>query len=150
MVDIVSPEKRSEMMSGIRGKNTRPEMVIRKALFKSGFRYRLHSKNLPGRPDLVLKKYNAVILINGCYWHGHENCHLFRYPKSKQDFWKNKIGGNIDRDKRNEIKLLDSGWTVIKIWECAIKGKKRLPVDEIIRKIIDALHSEDRKYEIRG
>lgn len=150
MADIVSPEKRSVMMSGIKGKNTKPEIIIRKALFKKGFRYRLHGKNLPGKPDLVLKKYNTVILVHGCYWHGHENCHLFRYPKSKQEFWKEKIGKNIERDLKNEKALLDSGWNVIKVWECALKGKNKLPLDAVIQEIETGLQANSSLHEIRG
>ena len=93
MVDVVTPEKRSAMMSGIKGKNTKPEFIVRKALFKRGFRYTLHNKNLPGKPDLVFARYKAVVFVNGCFWHGH-NCHLFKWPKSNPEFWKEKITNN--------------------------------------------------------
>ncbi|NCO02573.1 MAG: DNA mismatch endonuclease Vsr [Alphaproteobacteria bacterium] len=128
MADVVSKSKRSQMMSGIKGKNTKPEISLRKELFSRGFRYRTHGRILPGKPDLVFKKYNALVFVNGCFWHGHENCKLFRMPKSRIDFWEEKIGVNIDRDKRNIIELLDFGWRVLIVWECSIKGKSvRLP-----------------------
>lgn len=150
MVDVVSPEKRSEMMSGIKGKDTKPEILVRKALYSRGFRYRLHDKALPGKPDLVLKKYNVAIQIHGCFWHGHSDCHLFRYPKSKQDFWREKIGGNIQRDRIKEAALMEQGWRFLKIWECALKGKKKLPLEEVISKTEEFILSDQKKLEIRG
>lgn len=149
MVDIVSPTKRSKMMSSIRNKNTRPELVIRKGLHALGFRYRLHSSNLPGKPDLVLSKYNAVILVNGCFWHGH-NCVLFKWPSSRVEFWRNKITGNRERDLENQRKLCASGWRVFIVWECALKGRGRKSPDEVIEKIKNWLLSNSRKSEVRG
>src|SRR5690606_41065684 len=119
MADIVSPEVRSRMMAGIRGKNTKPELGIRRALFARGFRYRLHSRNLPGKPDIVLPRYRAVVLIHGCYWHGH-NCDLFRLPKSNRNFWLDKISGNRARDARKLKELRAAGWRVALVWECSI------------------------------
>ncbi len=142
MTDVVTPKIRSEMMAGIKGKNTRPEMIIRQALFREGFRYRLHDKKLPGKPDLVLRKYNAVVLINGCFWHGH-NCYLFKWPKSRPEFWRSKINGNKIRDARNIAILAKSGWRVLTIWECALKGKHRQSLDDIISKAGDFLLSND-------
>lgn len=130
-MDIVSPEIRSKMMSGIRGKNTKPELIVRKELFRRGFRYKLHEKRLPGKPDLVFPRYKAVIQVNGCFWHGH-NCKLFKWPKSNQEFWRQKINGTIERDKKNRNELLILGWRVITIWECELKSKSK---DEIDRKI---------------
>lgn len=131
MIDVVSPEKRSQMMAGIKGTNTGPEIVIRKALHEQGFRYSLYNKKLPGKPDLTLPKYNAVIFIQGCFWHRHD-CHLFKWPKTRTDFWKNKIDANAERDKRNIRELQESGWRVLEIWECAIKGKKRLKIEDVV------------------
>ena len=125
MADIVSPAKRSRMMAGIKGKNTKPEIQIRKMLHKRGFRFRLHRKDLPGRPDIVLPKYNSVIFVNGCFWHGHDDCKLFRYPKSRTEFWKTKIEGNKRRDEEKLAKLRPD-WRVIVIWECAVKGSQKL------------------------
>lgn len=112
------------MMSGIRGKNTRPELLVRKALFARGFRYRLHYKVLPGKPDLVFPKYRAVIFINGCFWHGHQ-CNLFKWPSTRESFWQQKITGNIARDALNRDDCSRQGWKVLVVWECALKGSKR-------------------------
>ena len=122
MSDVVSPEKRSRMMSGIKGRNTKPEIIVRKALYRRGFRYRLHGKHLPGKPDLVFGRYNTVLFINGCFWHGHD-CRLFKWPKSNVDFWKEKFEGNRRRDEKNVAQLQGDGWHVIIIWECAIRRK---------------------------
>ncbi len=124
MADVVSKEKRSKMMAGIKGKDTKPEVLLRKELYKRGFRYRKNVKGIEGKPDLVLRKYKALVFIHGCFWHGHENCRLFRMPKSKVEFWTEKIGGNIERDKRKMQKLLDEGWRILVVWECSVKGKK--------------------------
>jgi DNA mismatch endonuclease (patch repair protein) len=134
MADIVSPEKRSQMMSGIRGKNTKPEIAIRKALHKLGFRYRIHVKNLPGKPDLVFPKYNAVLFIHGCFWHGHEDCPLFRWPSSRTEFWKTKITRNRELDKTAVYKLRLDGWRVGSIWECSMRGKSKRTEDYIYRR----------------
>ncbi len=111
MTDIVDTSTRSRMMSGITSKDTRPEMIVRKGLFRKGFRYRLHSSALPGKPDLVLRKYNALILVNGCFWHGHL-CHLFRVPRTSKEFWRNKIDHNRERDGRNLRLYRKLGWRV--------------------------------------
>lgn len=108
-------------MSGIRGKDTKPEMIIRKALHAAGFRYRLHIKNLPGKPDLVFLKYKAVIFVHGCFWHGHKNCSYFRLPSTRTDFWYAKILGNQARDAENIRKLDALGWKVMVLWECATR-----------------------------
>ena len=129
-------------MAGIKGKDTRPEMIIRQALFREGFRYRLHDKKLPGKPDLFLRKYNAVILINGCFWHGH-SCYLFKWPKSRPEFWRDKINGNKIRDTRNIAALANSGWRILTIWECALKGKHRRSLDDIISGANRFLLSDD-------
>ena len=134
MTDIVDRQTRSRMMSGIKGSNTKPELLIRKALHKRGFRYRLHSKNLAGKPDIVLPKYKAVIFVNGCFWHKHD-CHLFRWPKSRTEFWKKKITGNVKRDNRNARQLEEQGWRILTVWECSIKGKYRSPFELLIDSI---------------
>lgn len=134
MADIVNRKTRSRMMSGIRGKNTKPEITVRKALFRRGFRYALHRKDLPGKPDLVLPKYRTVIFVNGCFWHVH-HCRLFKWPRSNTEFWREKLGKNVKRDRRNYGLLRQRGWKVLIIWECAIKGQ---PAEEIER-CIDAM-----------
>ncbi len=117
MTDVVDKKTRSRMMAGIQNKDTRPEFVIRHGLHKAGFRYRLHSNLLPGTPDMVLKKYRALILVNGCFWHRHE-CHLFKWPGGpRADFWREKIESNAKRDRRNLEAYLESGWRVAIIWE---------------------------------
>lgn len=115
------------MMAGISGKNTKPEIVVRQILHSLGFRFRLHDKTLPGKPDIVLRKWNKIILVDGCFWHGHEDCAIFRLPKSRTEFWHSKIQSNIQRDQTNIKLLISSGWEVIRIWECATKGKTRIP-----------------------
>ena len=150
MIDIVSPEKRSAMMSGIRGKNTKPEIIIRCMLHRIGYRFRLHRKDLPGRPDIVLSKWRTVIFVNGCYWHGHEDCHLFRPPKSRTTFWVTKIEGNRARDQRNHIALQDAEWKVIVIWECAISKKQSLSGEQLELEIAAAMSSTETLVHIRG
>ena len=149
MTDIVSLETRRRMMSGIQGKNTKPEIEIRTALHRDGYRYRLHVKSLPGKPDLVLPKYQAVIQINGCFWHGH-NCHLFKWPSTRPDFWKQKISSNRGRDKKNRTRLRHLGWRVLTIWECALKGRQRIPLPVLIGDVKAWLASEEESKEIRG
>jgi DNA mismatch endonuclease (patch repair protein) len=120
MATQVSGEIRSRMMSGIRGKNTKPELTVRKGLFARGLRYELHRKDLPGKPDLAIKGYKTAIFVHGCFWHQHE-CALFKWPKSNVEFWRAKIEGNRTRDARNTALLLQLGWRVLIIWECSIK-----------------------------
>jgi DNA mismatch endonuclease (patch repair protein) len=108
-------------MSQIKGKNTKPEMLVRKFLHSNGFRYKLHDRNLPGKPDIVLPKYKTIIEVQGCYWHGHENCKYFVLPKTNTKFWKDKIFGNIQRDKENHKNIAELGWQLIIIWECQLK-----------------------------
>jgi DNA mismatch endonuclease (patch repair protein) len=130
--DVVSPEVRSRMMAGIGPANTQPEMLLRKGLHALGWRYRLHEKRLPGKPDLVFPGRQAVIFVNGCFWHGH-SCHLFKWPKSRPEFWRDKIGGNIRRDKRVRQQLVDDGWRVADVWECTLKGRERRPLQDVLR-----------------
>jgi len=125
MADVHSPETRSYNMSRIKGKDTKPEMIVRKFLFSKGFRYRLHVKNLPGKPDIVLPKYKTVIFIHGCFWHGHEGCKYFVVPKTRTEWWLNKIIGNISNDNRNAELLKLEGWRVLNLWECDLKPNKR-------------------------
>lgn len=135
-------------MSGIRGKNTRPELMIRKALHARGFRYRLHCK-LPGKPDLCLPKYRAVIFVHGCFWHGHD-CHLFKWPSTRPEFWREKIARNRAVDAAAVEKLLAEGWRVMTVWECALKGRTRLPLDEVIARCANWLLSDQPELTIRG
>jgi len=121
MADVHSKETRSYNMSRIRSKDTKPEMLVRRFLHKNGFRYRLHVKDMPGKPDIVLPKYKTVIFIHGCFWHGHEGCKYYVVPKSRTEWWLNKIGSNITNDTNAERLLTAAGWNIIKIWECELK-----------------------------
>lgn len=121
MVDIVDSRTRSRMMSGIRGKNTAPEIQIRHRLHAMGFRYRIHRKDLPGSPDIVLPKHRAVILVNGCFWHCHD-CRLFKWPATRGEFWRKKLLDNARRDRKNIQLLQELGWRVCVLWECELKG----------------------------
>jgi DNA mismatch endonuclease (patch repair protein) len=137
------------MMAGIRGKNTRQEIFIRKSLHAKGFRFRLHAPYLPGKPDVVLPKYRAVIFVHGCFWHGHD-CHLFKLPGTRTEFWKSKIAGNSERDEKVVRKMEESGWRVMTIWECALRGKESLQPDQVIGIIASWITSRSRSKEIRG
>jgi len=121
MADIVDAATRSRMMSGIRGKDTKPEFLVRRGLHARGFRFRLHGSKLPGRPDLVLPKYSAAVLVHGCFWHAH-GCSLTKIPKTRPDFWRQKLEGNQARDARQLAELNDMGWRTLVIWECALRG----------------------------
>lgn len=129
MADNRTKQQRSYNMSQIRATDTKPEILVRKFLFSHGFRYRIHSKNLIGKPDIVLPKYNTVVFVNGCFWHGHSNCQNAKIPVSNKSFWVNKILANADRDKRNVKALKKLGWKVYTVWECQLtkaKTKKTL------------------------
>lgn len=136
-------------MAAIRGSHTKPELLLRKGLHARGFRFRLHARKLPGRPDLVLPKYRAVIFAHGCFWHGH-GCELFRWPATREAFWRDKIAGNMARDAVNIAALRASGWRVAIVWECAIKGKRRWTPDEVIDRLGDWLLSETPVFEVRA
>ena len=148
MVDVVDSATRSRMMSGIKAKNTRPELLIRRGLHAQGFRYRLHEKNLPGKPDMVFPRRNAILFVHGCFWHGH-GCHLFKWPSSRPEFWKEKIAKNKKRDKVSETLLAEDGWRIAIVWECALKGKERMPADKIADALSRWLYSQ-RKFLVIG
>jgi len=137
------------MMAGIKGKDTRPEMILRRGLHARGFRYRLHDRHLPGSPDLVFPGRRAVILVNGCFWHGH-GCHLFRLPATRREFWRAKIEGNRARDEATEAALLTDGWRVLTIWECALKGRERVPVDDVLDRAANWLANGPKQGTIAG
>lgn len=121
MADVFSKEERSRIMAKVRGKNTKPELLVRSTVHRMGFRFRLHRKDLPGRPDLVLAKHRKVIFVHGCFWHGHEQCSRSRRPTSNKEFWREKLVKNKERDEANIEKLRGLGWTVLVIWECETK-----------------------------
>lgn len=137
------------MMSGIRGKNTRPEIAVRKALHALGFRYRLHPKKVPGKPDFVLPSCNAAIFVHGCFWHGH-NCSLFRLPSTRTEFWRTKIEANRERDSVVLVKLAQLGMRSLVIWECAFRGPGRIGLEETVSRAANWLRSDDAPREIRG
>ncbi len=149
MADIVPADVRSRMMAGIRGTNTKPELLLRKGLHARGFRFRLHDPALPGKPDIVLPRYRAVIFAHGCFWHGHD-CHLFKWPSTRPEFWQTKIGRNRAVDARTDAALAKAGWREGIVWECALKGRTRLQLEEVISACADWLGSDRQRIEIRG
>lgn len=149
VADIVDQATRSRMMSGIRGKDTRPELEIRKALHAKGFRYRLHARDVPGKPDAIFPRYHAALFINGCFWHGH-NCPLFRLPGTRVEFWSEKIARNRERDMRVQVQLQEHGWRVLTIWECAIKGPEAIGLQRVVSEASAWLRSASQRSEIRG
>ena len=133
MADVHDKATRSYNMSRIRNKDTKPEILVRKFLFANGFRYRLNDKKLPGKPDIVLPKYKTVIFVNGCFWHGHENCKYFKLPATRTEWWKEKIEGNIKNDRIKHELLIEAGYKVMVVWECEVKNKSIF--DRIINEI---------------
>lgn len=135
------------MMAGIGPVDTKPELMIRSGLhalglrFRLGANYKVNDKRLPRRPDLVFPSRRAVIMVHGCFWHGHD-CHLFRWPATREEFWRDKITGNIARDRRVRDQLMDAGWRVLEVWECRMKGRERLPVDEVITRCVTFLDGD--------
>jgi DNA mismatch endonuclease (patch repair protein) len=149
MVDIVPADVRSRMMSGIRAKDTRPELVLRRALHARGFRYRLHDRTVSGTPDLLFPKHCAVLFVHGCFWHLHD-CHLFKLPSTRTEFWSEKLARNRDHDISVVRELKEAGWRVGVVWECAFKGRTRLPVDTIANTCATWLKSGEDTLEVRG
>ncbi|WP_200992672.1 very short patch repair endonuclease [Pseudomonas cichorii] len=148
MVDVVDTVTRSRMMAGIKGKNSSPELTIRKALHARGFRYRIHVSNLPGKPDLVLSKYKAAVFIHGCFWHGH-NCRYFKLPGTRPEFWQEKISKNRARDEQQLMLLRSSGWRVLIIWECAIREMKKSRSTVLIETVADWIVTNSQFLEVK-
>jgi DNA mismatch endonuclease (patch repair protein) len=149
MADVLTPEQRRLNMSRIRGKDTIPELVLRRGLHARGLRFRLHRKDLPGRPDIVFPRYRAAVLVHGCFWHGHD-CPLFKWPATRREFWQAKIEGNRARDLRNLAGLAAAGWRVLVVWECALKGPARLPADAVLAEIAAWLASSSTTGSLHG
>jgi DNA mismatch endonuclease (patch repair protein) len=145
MPDKYSKETRSRMMSGIKYKNTKPEIMIRKELFKNGFRYRLHNTTLPGKPDMVFRKYMAVVFVHGCFWHGHK-CRYFKWPKSNGEFWRDKINGNKKNDKVVMKKLKEQGYRICIFWECVTRDSGLFP--EAMEKLQEWLIGDNEFLEM--
>lgn len=150
MADIVSPEKRSQNMSAIRSKNTKPEMYLRKLLFAQGYRYRIADKSVPGHPDIFLRKYNTAIFVNGCFWHRHPSCKFAYTPKSRVEFWQKKFDDNVRRDSVVKAELLEHGIKLLTVWECAIRRMQRDKIEEerALAKIIFFIKSNEKNVEI--
>ena len=138
MADVHTVEIRSYNMSRIKSKNTKPEILVRGFLHKAGYRFRLHKKDLPGKPDIVLPKHKAVVLVHGCFWHGHKSCKYYRLPKTRTDWWELKVKNNILRDKKNSAELEKAGWKLITIWECELKPKVRqVTLENLLSQLVD-------------
>jgi DNA mismatch endonuclease (patch repair protein) len=140
--DVFSRSKRSEVMSRIRGKDTKPELILRRALFAAGFRYRLHAKTVPGKPDLVFPKYRAVVFVNGCFWHGHK-CALFRWPRGNALFWRAKIEANVIRDRFVRRQLRTSGWRVSTVWECEFRRGRHRRLAAVVTRLSRWLRADE-------
>lgn len=149
MVDIVDVATRSRMMSGIRGKNTKPELALRSQLHRAGIRYRLHVSSLPGRPDIVLPRWHAVVFVHGCFWHGH-TCPLFKVPQTRTDWWKDKIAKNRENDSRALLALELTGWRRMVVWECAMRGSSAQSPERVALAVVSWLKSGEDKGEISG
>ncbi|MDA0781194.1 MAG: very short patch repair endonuclease [Rickettsiales bacterium] len=147
LMDIFTKEKRSKVMSAVKGKDTKPEIMLRKAIFKQGFRYSLHTGSIEGKPDIYLKKYNAVIFFHGCFWHGH-NCKAGALPKTRTEFWKKKIESNKCRDLKVINVLKEKGYRVLIIWGCSLKGKGKERFDTVVNKTICWINSNNNINEI--
>lgn len=144
MADVHDKATRSYNMSQIKGKNTKPEELVRKYLFAHGYRFRKNDKRYPGTPDVVLPKYKSVVFVNGCFWHKHEGCRYFVWPKNNADFWKTKIENNVERDKRDYALLEQMGWHIIVLWECDLKPVKRA---ETLENLIADLENEYERHK---
>ena len=149
MPDVHDPATRSRNMAAVRGKDTKPELLIRRGLHRLGFRYRLQAKDLPGRPDLVLPRHRAVIFVHGCFWHGHD-CSLFRLPATRPGFWRDKIAGNAERDAKAHIKLQELGWRTAVVWECALKGSHRQDSQDALNALGDWIRSVHPSFTLAG
>lgn len=149
MADIVDRPTRSRMMAGVRQSHTGPERMLRSGLHRLGFRFRLQGRGLPGTPDIVLPKYRAVLFAHGCFWHGHD-CHLFAWPATRAEFWQAKIAQNRARDRRVVQALLDAGWRVGVVHECALKGRARLAPEAVLAALADWLRSEESHIDLAG
>lgn len=149
MADIVDAATRSRMMSGIRRRDTKLEIAVRKALHARGFRYRVDARRLPGCPDIVLPKWRAVIFVHGCFWHAHD-CGLCRIPSTRPEFWREKLRANAERDRRNEASLLDAGWRVATIWECTLRGKGAEALMRAVDRIERWIKSDEQTVELRA
>ena len=149
MTDVLTLEQRRFNMSRIRGRDTKPELILRFGLHARGLRFRLHRKDLPGCPDLVFPCFRAVVFVHGCFWHGHD-CPMFKLPATRAEFWAAKIGGNRTRDARAHAGLVEAGWRILVLWECALRGPSRRPVEAVLDAIVGWLHTEKSEGVVQG
>lgn len=149
MSDRLTIQQRHNNMAAIKGKNTKPEVLVRKYLWSHGFRYRLNHPRLPGKPDIVLRKYHTCIFVNGCFWHGHEGCKYFRMPKTNTEFWERKISRNKERDQEEQKQLARMGWHCITVWECELKGERREKTLESLEYTLNHIFILDRDLRYR-
>ena len=149
MVDVVTPEKRSQMMAGIRAKNTKPELLIRSGLHRLGYRFRLHDRCLPGKPDIVLRKYKSAIFVHGCFWHVHE-CNIFKWPQTRENFWRTKLLRNREVDSKSIAAIQGLGWRTAVVWECAIRGASSKTIPTVLGELDDWLQGGRSNLEIGG
>jgi DNA mismatch endonuclease (patch repair protein) len=147
MTDVLTEEQRRLNMSRIRAKDTKPELLIRRGLHALGYRYHLHWRALIGRPDMVFPRYKTAVFVHGCFWHGHK-CHLFKMPATREDFWRKKIVSNAARDENALGTLRALGWRILIVWECALKGKRRLALDEVLRRTEEFLKGAQQLLEL--
>lgn len=138
MVDVVSPGDRSRMMAGIRGKNTTPELIVRRLLFALGYRFRLHRRELPGAPDIVMVGRKVAVFVHGCFWHMHQGCRFARMPTTRSDFWRAKLEANVERDQRSVDRLRASGWRVLCVWECSTRNADPAALQAVLRAWIES------------
>lgn len=148
-MDVLTPEQRRFNMSRIRGRDTKPEMLLRRGLHAAGLRFRLHVRELPGRPDMVFPRHRAVILVHGCFWHGHD-CPLFKWPATRPEFWAEKIARNRERDHCAIEALLADGWRVLTVWECSLKAPARRPVAEVVSDCAAFIRGRTARAELAG
>ena len=149
MSDHLTIEQRHKNMAAVRSKDTKPEMVVRKFLWRRGFRYRVNNPRLPGHPDIVLRKYHTCIFVNGCFWHGHEGCKYYRVPKTNTEFWERKISRNRERDREEQKQLARMGWHCITVWECELKGERREKTLESLEYTLNHIFIQDRDLRYR-
>lgn len=148
-MDVLTANQRRLNMSRIRGKDTKPEMLLRRALHAAGLRYRLHASRLPGKPDIVLPRFRTVVLVHGCFWHGHD-CQLFKMPATRREFWVKKISGNRARDQRSVEALQRAGWRVLTVWECSLKGPARRPLADVIDLCVAFIRGNQSQTDLSG
>jgi DNA mismatch endonuclease (patch repair protein) len=149
MADVLTPEQRRLNMSRIRGRDTKPELLLRRGLHARGLRFRLHRNDLPGCPDLVFPRFRVAVFVHGCFWHGHK-CPIFKWPGTRTAFWRRKIEGNTERDRRVQAALVENEWRVLVIWECALRGPQRRPVADVLDEIVRWFSTDETAGVIRG